>query len=311
MEQGNILVTLGGIPLLYGEEKNMELLLRHLGKAYRAVRALSDMTAEFAPGVHGILGPNGAGKSTLMNLIADVIPRSEGEILFNGVDILSLGAKFRDGLGYMPQQQGLYDEMTVESFLFYMAELKGLSRRNAAAQIGELLTLTDLAQVRRRRVGGFSGGMRQRTLLCQALLGSPRVLLLDEPTAGLDPRERIRIRNYISTLARDRIVLMTTHIVGDVEPIADRILLMEGGRALASGSPAELMDGLRGKVGEMEYETGLAGDFRLGALTRRQGRTYVRVVGETLPREAVPLEMERLSLEDVYLFYFGERYDGG
>ena len=208
----------------------MELSVRHLTKAYGTKLALDDFTYDFTPGVTAILGPNGAGKTTLMNLITDCVTRQTGEILYDGTDILKLGRAFREKLGFMPQSQGMYENMTAYDFLCYVAQIKGLRSGTAKKQIGELLAVVNLEQAAHRKVGGFSGGMRQRVMLAQAMLGQPEILLLDEPTAGLDPEERVRLRSYIEALAADKIVLITTHITSDVETIADQILLMQQGK---------------------------------------------------------------------------------
>ncbi len=219
----------------------MELKLKNVTKRYGAVTALDDFSVTFTPGIYGVLGANGAGKSTLMNLLTDNVRRDAGSITFDGEDILDLGDAFRAVLGYMPQQQGVYEQMTAQSFAAYMAQLKGLRGAELRRQVDEALSLTNLADVRHKKVGGFSGGMKQRLLLAQALLGDPKVLLLDEPTAGLDPRERVRIRNYIKELARDRIVLLATHIVSDIESIADQVLLMKKGRLVMEDTPQALI----------------------------------------------------------------------
>ena len=202
----------------------MELRIEHLTKKYGEKVALRDFTYTFTPGIYGILGANGAGKSTLMNLITDNVKRTDGQILWNGTDILKLGKRFRAKLGYMPQQQGMYNDFSARAFLRYMAQIKEI--KQADEQIEQLLELVNLREDAHKKVGGFSGGMRQRVLLAQALLGDPQILILDEPTAGLDPRERLRLRQYISDLAQDRIVFLTTHIVSDIESIAGDVLLM-------------------------------------------------------------------------------------
>lgn len=219
----------------------MELVIRDLTKRYGEKLALNSFSYSFTPGIYGILGANGAGKTTLMNLITDNVKRDQGEILLDGKEILTLGAAYRALLGYMPQQQGMYPDFSAREFLLYMAELKGLPRKQAAEQIGELLRVTGLSDVAHKRLGGFSGGMKQRVLLCQALLGDPKILILDEPSAGLDPKERQRIRNHIAELAEDRIVFLTTHIVSDIESIAKDVLLMKAGRILTHGAPEELL----------------------------------------------------------------------
>lgn len=247
----------------------LKLELEHLTKRYGENTALDDMTITLTPGIYGLLGANGAGKSTLMNLITDNVKRDGGSIRFDGEDILSLGDKFRSQLGYMPQQQGVYEQMTAESFISYIGRLKGLKGKALRAQVDHVLELVNLSDVRHKKVGGFSGGMKQRVLLAQALLGSPKVLLLDEPTAGLDPRERVRIRNFIKELAQDRIVLLATHIVTDIESIADQVLLLKKGKLLRVDTPQNL----------------------IGAL----------------PADWKPV-MGVLSLEDVYLYFLGEQH---
>lgn len=203
----------------------------------------------------------------MMNLITDNLRRDGGSITLDGVEIRKIGAEYRRCLGYMTQQQGLYEGMTAETFLVYMAHLKELPRRKIPGEIQRVLEMTNLTQVRNQKIGGFSGGMRQRVLLSQALLGDPKVLILDEPTAGLDPKERSRLRDHIYQLAQDRIVLLATHIVSDIEAIADEILLLQKGKLVCSGTVAELIG--------------------------------------SLPGDWTPV-LHSLSLEDVYLSYLGE-----
>lgn len=221
----------------------MELCIQNLTKAYGTKVALENFSYTFTPGVTAVLGPNGAGKTTLMSLITDTVKRQTGEILYDGADILKLGRAFRAVLGFMPQSQGMYDRMTAYDFLCYMAEVKGIKGRAARQQIAQLLRVVNLEDAAHRRVGGFSGGMRQRVLLAQAMLGEPEVLLLDEPTAGLDPEERVRLRSYIEALGKNRIVIITTHITSDVETIADRILLIREGRLSAAMDTPDFLDG--------------------------------------------------------------------
>jgi len=244
-----------------------------------------------------------------MNLITDNVARDGGELLWEGKDILRLGADFRSILGYMPQQQGFYEHMTAYSFLIYIAELKGISKKQASREIAALLELTGLTDVKHRKLSGYSGGMRQRVLLAQALLGAPKVLILDEPTAGLDPKERIRIRNFISTLARDRIILLATHIVSDIESIADQILLMKKGELICSGTSAELLHSVSGKVKELPCEPDelktFQESYRVGNVFQRNGQTWLRLIGDELPYGGEWVE-DHLSLEDVYLYYLGE-----
>ena len=248
----------------------MELKLTGLTKRYGQKVALNGFTYTFNEGIYGILGANGAGKSTLMNLITDNVHRDGGEILYGGTDVLKLGNEFRSLLGYMPQQQGLYESMTAETFLTYMARLKRIPGRNIKDEITRVLALTNLSDVRHAKIYSFSGGMKQRVLLAQAMLGAPKVLILDEPTAGLDPKERVRLRNYIFELSKNRIVLLATHIVSDIEAIAGDIILMKEGKIMMTGSPKELI--------------------------------------ASLPADKKPL-LGYFSLEDVYLHYLGEDAD--
>lgn len=231
----------------------MELQIEHLTKKYGEKVALRDFTYTFTPGIYGILGANGAGKSTLMNLITDNVKRNEGQILWDGTDILKLGKNFRGKLGYMPQQQGMYNDFSARAFLRYMAQIKEIPKKQADEQIEQLLDVVNLREDAHKKVGGFSGGMRQRVLLAQALLGDPEILILDEPTAGLDPRERLRLRQYISDLAQDRIVFLTTHIVSDIESIAGDVLLMKQGELVRHGAPEELISSCGGKDLEDVY----------------------------------------------------------
>ena len=231
----------------------MELRIEHLTKKYGEKVALRDFTYTFTPGIYGILGANGAGKSTLMNLITDNVKRNERQILWDGTDVLKLGKDFRAKLGYMPQQQGMYNEFSARAFLRYMAQIKEIPKKQAREHIEELLDVVNLREDAHKKVGGFSGGMRQRVLLAQALLGDPKILILDEPTAGLDPRERLRLRQYISDLAQDRIVFLTTHIVSDIESIADDVLLMNQGELVRHGAPEVLIASCGGKDLEDVY----------------------------------------------------------
>ena len=231
----------------------MELRIEHLTKKYGEKVALRDFTYTFTPGIYGILGANGAGKSTLMNLITDNVKRNGGQILWDGTDILKLGKRFRGKLGYMPQQQGMYNDFSARAFLRYMAQIKEIPKKQADEQIEQLLDVVNLREDAHKKVGGLSGGMRQRVLLAQALLGDPKILILDEPTAGLDPRERLRLRQYISDLAQDRIVFLTTHIVSDIESIADDVLLMKQGELVRHGAPEVLIASCGGKDLEDVY----------------------------------------------------------
>lgn len=291
----------------------MELVLENLKKTYGTVQALKGVSYTFTPGVYGILGANGAGKSTMINLITDNVKRDKGDeggrILYDGEDILKLGKDFRALVGYMPQQQGFYEDFSPKAFLMYIAELKGLKRKEAKEQIDRLLEVVNLTSVAYKKIGGFSGGMRQRVLLAQALLGDPKILILDEPTAGLDPKERISIRNYIAELSKDKIILFATHVVSDIECIADQVLLLKKGEIIAEGTPAELIESMSGKVGEitctLEQVAELQEQYKVGNIRQRKYGMALRIVGDTLPEEAVVVT-DNMDLEDVYLYHFEE-----
>ena len=287
----------------------MQLELIDLTKRYGDFVALDHLNITFTAGIYGILGANGAGKSTMMNLLTDNISRSDGKILFDGTDILKMGKDFRKVLGYMPQQQGFYEQMTAYSFLFYMAELKGIPKKQAKEDIDKLLEITNLTDVKHKKMGGFSGGMKQRVLLSQALLGDPQVVLLDEPTAGLDPKERIRIRNFISSLSRNKIILLATHIVSDIESISDKIILMKKGNLVDGGTPIELTNSVFGKVKELPCPADkldeMQSKYKVGNVFQRNNETWVRVIGDDLPDGGRNVT-EHLTLEDVYLYYLGE-----
>ncbi len=285
----------------------MELKLEGIKKSYNHGKtyAVSDFTMEFTPGVYGLLGPNGAGKSTLMNMITDNLKADEGTITLDGEPINKLGAKYRECLGYMPQQQNLYDDFTGEQFLWYMASLKGLNKKEALAKIERILIIVNLSEDRYKKLKSYSGGMKQRILIAQALLNDSKILIMDEPTAGLDPKERIRIRNFISEISKDKIVLLATHVVSDVEYIAKEILLMQHGQVLKHGTPQQLIADMQNKVFEVlvteeeqrQYE---ASDYRIANIMFTAGKTCLRVVSDEVP-DIGEVEAVRPSLEDVYL----------
>ena len=229
------------------------LSLNGVNKHYGSKHALIDFDYDFHDGVYGLLGPNGAGKSTMMNLITQNIPAdSDSEILWNGEDINKLQAKYRRKIGFMPQQQELYPSFTASRFVGYLAALKGIKKEKIEGEVERVLDLVELSDSADQKLGGFSGGMKQRVLIAQALLGNPKLLILDEPTAGLDPKQRVVTRNLISRLSKDKIVIISTHIVSDIETIADRILLIKQGELIDEGTVPELCEKV--KNGEKNLE---------------------------------------------------------
>ena len=232
----------------------MELKIEQVTKTYGAKHALNQFSVVLKEGIYGLLGPNGAGKSTLMNIITDNLAATSGTVYWEGKKIQSLGKQYREILGYMPQQQGMYDEFTVEHFLWYMASLKGMKRKDAKEQINQLLSVVNMTQNRKKLLKGLSGGMKQRVLLAQALLNDPKILILDEPTAGLDPKERIRIRNLISEIALNKIVLLATHVVSDIEYTAKELILMNEGVLIAKDTPSNLIKMVTNQVWELKVK---------------------------------------------------------
>lgn len=226
----------------------MELSMEHLTKQFKDMTAVNDVSLQITPGVWGLLGANGAGKTTLMRMIAGIMKPTSGQIRYDGIPINELKESYRDVFGYLPQEFGFYPEFTVKDYLEYVAVLKGLSDRDSRRKIGELLEQMTLSSFKNKKISKLSGGMKRRVGIAQALLNEPEVLILDEPTSGLDPGERVRFRNLISEFAHDRIVLISTHIVSDVEYIATQNAVMKDGRLLARGTTEDLVKLVDGKV---------------------------------------------------------------
>ncbi len=294
----------------------MKLTLSAITKSYRKNLALNAFTAELEPGIYALLGPNGSGKSTLMNIITDNLKADSGSITYTsdeGVseNVLKMGVRFREKLGFMPQYPGLYPNFSVERFMWYMAALKGMTKEGALEQIPAILKAVELDDVPRRKIGALSGGMKQRLALAQAVLGDPEILILDEPTAGLDPKQRISIRNYISRIAFNKIVLIATHVVPDVEFIARDVILLKKGVIADNAPPSELLRKIEGGVwivpcAEEDVQR-LQNEFRVTNISRDEttGEVLLRVLSEEKPadnaRAAAP------TLEDYYLWVFGEQ----
>ncbi|MFD0485363.1 ABC transporter ATP-binding protein [Kineococcus sp. GCM10028916] len=279
------------------------LELIEITKVYaNSLRAVDEVTLDLRPGIIGLLGPNGAGKSSLMRVMATVTRPTSGQVRFEGVDVLKNPDVLRTRLGYLPQDFGVYPHLTSREFLTYLAAAKGLSARSARARIDELLELLNLTAALKRPLGKYSGGMMRRVGIAQALLGDPRVIVVDEPTAGLDPEERARFRDLLSELAATRIVVLSTHIVSDVESVASDIAIVTSGRLQRRGTVPELLEQARGRVWEVLVEPGEVADLRsrytVSRALRSSSGVQLRLLGDVAPRDAVAVAPE---LEDVYL----------
>ncbi|MCD7824948.1 MAG: ATP-binding cassette domain-containing protein [Clostridiaceae bacterium] len=292
----------------------MKIEIKNLRKEYGETNALNGINLTLQNGVYGLLGPNGAGKSTLINILTDHIKRTEGEILCDGKDIVKLGKEYRRRVGYMPQTQSCYDTFTAQEFLEYMAVMKGMNRKRKETieEIQTILYNVNLYDKRNQKIGGFSGGMKRRVLLAQALLGKPEFLILDEPTAGLDPKERISLRNIIAKTSKERIVLAATHIVSDIECIADFIVLVQKGKILRCASPKEFLQSMKTKVGVihcgekeiLSYQE----RYCVSSIVQGEDDFILHVTGDELPDNADIGHVET-TLEDVYMYYFGEKQE--
>lgn len=289
--------------------------MQNITKSYGTNLALDDVSAEFTPGIYALLGPNGSGKSTWMNILTDNLKADSGEIIYtddagNTQNVRKMGMRFLEQLGFMPQYPGLYPNFTVERFMWYMAALKGLDKMRAKQQIAEILAAVELDDVLSRKIGALSGGMKQRLTLAQAVLGDPKILILDEPTAGLDPKQRIAMRNYISKIAFNKIVLIATHVVSDIEYIAKDIIMLKKGVIVDNAPPSVLTGKIASKVWIVACAEGdvprMQERFRVINIARdeRTGDVHLRVLAEEQPTEnaikAAPV------LEDYYLYVFGD-----
>ena len=284
----------------------MQLTLDRLTKQYGSKIALDRIDATFEPGIYGLLGANGAGKTTMMRLICDILKPTSGEVTFNGTNIREMGESYRAVIGYLPQDFGYYPNFTAMNFLLYMASLKGLNARYAKEKSLELLETVNLSEVKDKKIKTFSGGMKQRLGIAQAFLNNPQILILDEPTAGLDPKERVKFRNLISSFAENKIVILSTHIVTDVEYIADEILVIKGGTLLKKGAESAIIQEISGKVWEcrvtkQEAER-LENSFTVCNSKTENGEVVLRIVSDNKPCDtAVSVPP---CLEDLYLHYF-------
>ena len=287
----------------------MELKMEHVTKEFNHFKAVSDVNYTMHNGVYGLLGINGAGKTTTMRMLCTLLKPSAGRITYDGRDIFEMDGEYRKILGYLPQDFGYYPDFTVQDYLMYIASIKGLPSAVARKQVRELLGKVGLIKVKNKKMKKLSGGMKRRAGIAQAMLNDPCILILDEPTAGLDPNERIRFRNLISELSEDRIVLLSTHIVSDVEYIANEILLMRNGEFAHSGTVYELVSSIPEKVwsvrvGKTEAD-GYLKRYRCTNVKTLSEGAELRILSEHMPNpDAVE---EEVTLEDVFLYYFGEK----
>lgn len=286
----------------------MRLTLENISKLYGDTIALAHINLTLEHGIYGLLGPNGAGKTTLMRIMTDLLVPSTGRVLLDGQDIAVMGAVFRRKLGYLPQDFGVYPNFTAEQFLLYIARLKGLSKFEAKQQTDKLLHMVGLEDKSRKKLKGFSGGQRQRVGIAQALLGNPEILILDEPTAGLDPEERIRFRGIISNLSQQKTVLLSTHIVSDLEAVANEVILLQKGNVLAVKTPFELLEQINSYVWIVSVptseETALTKKYVCSNVMHTDGRSVIRVLSKNKPHsDAISTTP---NMEDMYLYYFGK-----
>jgi ABC-type multidrug transport system ATPase subunit len=290
----------------------LKLVIDKVRKVYRGqVWALRDFSLEIGPGVVGLLGPNGAGKTTLMNILATITRATAGSVLWNGTDVKRRPDALRAVLGYLPQDFGVYPNLNAVEFLEYLAAVKGLDGASARRRIDDLLTLVNLADVRKRPLSTYSGGMKQRVGIAQALLNDPQLLIVDEPTAGLDPEERVRFRNLLAELSGERIVILSTHIVSDVEAVATEVALISEGKLVVHALPEELLRKAEGKVWEWVVPSNeinaLKQQYQISSAVRRADGAHLRVLAESCPNGAQPLAP---TLEDAYLYCLSRRRVG-
>ena len=291
------------------EMGRMKIEFLGISKYYtKGTAALADFSATLSPGIYGLLGANGAGKTTLINILVGLLPSTAGEILVDGVSIRQAGRSYLKQLGYLPQYPQFYRDFTVMDFLLYICALKGICAKRGRARALELLEAVNLKDAAHTKIGSLSGGMRQRVGIAQALLGDPQLLVLDEPTAGLDPQERIHFRNLIARFSENRIVLLATHIVSDADAIANQVLLLKDGHLIQQASPEALEQKMAGKVWELtlpDRQALAAYDAnQISNIQQKQGRFHLRLLSERAPSPAAVAVAA--NLEDVFLYHFGK-----
>lgn len=290
----------------------MILKVENVTHQYKDFYALQNINCELSPGIYGLLGPNGAGKSTFLRILVDVIAPTKGRVLYNDREISILGTHYRDKLGYLPQEFNGYRHFTAEAFLKYIANLKGLEKDFADERVQQLLEMVGLTDVRRKRLRDFSGGMKRRVGIAQAMLNDPEVLILDEPTAGLDPSERIRLRGILSKLSKDKIIILSTHIVSDIEYVADEVLILKDGELIKRAGPSQLLDHLKEQVWKMNITEDeldeYTGKYAISNMHQQEATIEIRIISPEKPHpSAVSVEPR---MEDIYVFYFGTQESG-
>ena len=287
----------------------MELQMVNLTKRFGDFTAVDDMNIRITNGVYGLLGVNGAGKTTLMRMICTLLTPTSGQILCDGKDILKMEGEYRNLLGYLPQEFGFYPEFSVKDYLLYIASLKGVRPVVAKKRVKELLEQVGLSKAANKKMKKLSGGMKRRVGIAQAILNNPKILILDEPTAGLDPTERVRFRNLISELSKERIVILSTHIVSDVEYIANEIWLMKNGRLVQQGSLNDVLDSMPEKVWSLvasqEEAAKLMKEYRVSNMKTDRDGVELRIISAQPPCDYA--KVLQPNLEDVFLYYFGEK----
>lgn len=290
----------------------MVLTIERLTKQYGSKIAVDRLSGEFGNGVYGLLGANGAGKTTLMRMICGILTPTSGEIKLDGLNNLDMGEEFREQLGYLPQDFGYYPDFKAKEFMLYIAALKGLPPESAKLRAEELLEMVGLKEVANKKIKTFSGGMKQRLGIAQAMINDPKILVLDEPTAGLDPKERVRFRNLISDFASERLVILSTHIVSDVEYIADEIMVMKNGTFIARGTVAELVESISDKVWKVvtdrQSADTLCTQYNIINLHHMEDMVELRIVSEEAPTDMA--EHVTPTLEDLYLYQFQDSEEG-
>lgn len=287
----------------------MELKITDLSKKFGDFTAVDNLNVTMTMGVYGLLGVNGAGKTTLMRMLCTLLKPTSGTIYCDGNDIFNMDGEYRKLLGYLPQEFGFYPEFTIKDYLLYIASLKGIRPIVAKKRVKELVTKVGLQKAVNKKMKNLSGGMKRRVGIAQAMLNDPKILILDEPTAGLDPNERIRFRNLISELAEDRLVLLSTHIVSDIEYIANEIWLMKDGKIMHQGTSEEVINSMPEKVWECYVEKNKVSDFvnkyKISNMKSEANGVMLRII--SLEKPFVNAKCSEPSLEDVFLYYFGEK----